>query len=207
MENFKLEDIYYMTQYDSYVSDEGIVEFFNDNLKQYTNIKDKENYKQLINIISQNFMPKINDDLNKFFYNQILRSQEVDSLEKIYEVIKLIADKNFDELNSLLDDALTNKMYEKDILDVESFEEVVNADLKEKGLYSDWVYIVSAYYSLDDQTQYVAVNVYKNGFDDIYKNINEVYEDIFSQDYEEILEEYFASFKEEQKQNNIMKMR
>lgn len=206
MENFKLEDIYYMTQYDSYVSDEGIVEFFNDNLKQYTNIKDKENYKQLINIISQNFMPKINDDLNKFFYNQILRSQEVDSLEKIYEVIKLIADKNFDELNSLLDDTLTNKMYEKDILDVESFEEVVNADLREKGLYSDWAYIVSAYHSLDDQTQYVAVNVYKNGFDDIYKNINEVYEDIFSQDYEEILEEYFASFKEEQKQNNIMKM-
>ena len=72
---FKMDDIYYITQYSEFYYDKNVLEVFNRNLQKFETLEEKQEYKsQVIKIIKN--MGNVDDKINQKIYNRLVSSNE-----------------------------------------------------------------------------------------------------------------------------------
>lgn len=189
---FEFDDISYMSQYANYIDNEEFLNIFNDKLSKY-DIEYQEEVKNLIIDINEN-MPAINDKYNQIVFDKLLsKNLTISSLEEIGKLTTLLADQEYDTINFVYDDLLNNYV-DEDIISTDLLHSIVNEDLKANGLNSQYRYLVPKLDFIENQTEYVALNVYLNDFDYQYKDYNEVLEDTLSEKYDEFFDEFFNKY-------------
>lgn len=195
MTEFELKDILYLSQYADYITDEDFLNIFNEKLSAY-DIEDQEEVKNLIIDINEN-MTSIDDKYNQIIYDKLMASiLTIASLEEIKTLTALLCNQEYEEINYQYNDLLKNYVHE-DVISTELLHLIIDEDLKANGLDSKYRYLVPKLDDIENQSEYVALNIYLNDFDYQYKDYNEVLEDAFSESYEEFLEEFFDQYTDE----------
>ncbi len=130
--NAVIKEAYYMTQYASYMSDEGFYQSFIECLP-----KDID-FNLLIEFLE--LTKNATDQVNEKVYNSILFHLDNDKLEIIIRLYEAIENEDIDELENLLD-IDRYELYPDDIIGYASdFEDMADNDFKCNGISARAIY-------------------------------------------------------------------
>lgn len=177
---FKMDDIYYITQYSEFYYDQSVLEAFNHNLKGLKTLKEKQEYKsQVIKIIEN--MGSVDDKINAKIYHRLVSSNETNpkQLEQYNFLLKALSSNSWANNSQSLKYGLNEFMSENNYLDKDTVWEIVDNDLKENGMDSQYIYSFNNFDEITDplyaNDRYVYV--------DSYLRVHNVTEDKIKNEY------------------------
>ena len=141
---FKMDDIYYITQYSEFYYDKNVLEAFNYNIKKFKTLEEQIQYKnKIIEIIGK--MGYVEDKINEKIYHRLVSSNEtnLNNLEQYNFFLKtLSSDDWINQSDNTLKYGFTNFANDNNYLDKDMAWEIVDGDLKENGMDSQYIYFV-----------------------------------------------------------------
>lgn len=150
-------NIYYLTQYANYMSDEGVLEMFQEHVDGMDE-DDAEEYLEILYTISQELMPNITDEVNQKIFGVLTLTEDLSTLA---EIVGAISRDDFQELDELTNYGLSDFMTDYSIYSPYTWEEIADSDLRENGIEASCLYwAIKIDYSYD----YLQLNAYENGF-------------------------------------------
>ena len=163
----KLHKLYYMTQYASYMSDEG---YYNE-MSEQLQVLDSEALQELMDLV-----PDVSDKFNKVLYDLLftIDNDQLQELITVWEYLSIDDVENaLNVLNIDVMDLFTGDdfLYTFDIL-----EEIANNDLRVNGINANALYWYKEL-EKNNNYNYYRFNGYLNGFyyyDDLNDAIDEI---------------------------------
>ena len=162
---FKMDDIYYITQYSEFYYDQSVLETFNHNLKGLKTLKEKQEYKKQVIEIIEN-MGNVDDKINQKIYHRLVSSNETNpkQLEQYNFLLKTLSSDYWANNSQSLKYGLNDFMSENNYLDKDTVWEIVDNDLKENGMDSQYIYSFNNFNEITDplyaNDRYVYVDPY-----------------------------------------------
>ena len=176
-----MDDIYYITQYSEFYYDKNVLESFNYNLKKFETLEEKIQYKNnIIKIIEK--MGYVEDKINEKIYHRLVSSNEtnLNNLEQYNLLLKtLSSDDWINQSDNTLKYGFTNFVNDNNYLDKDAAWEIVNADLKENGMDSQYIYSFNNFNEITDPLYANDPYVYV----DPYLRVHNVTEDKIKNEY------------------------
>lgn len=176
---FKMDDIYYITQYSEFYYDKNVLESFNYNIKKFKTLEEQIQYKnKIIEIIGK--MGYVDDKINEKIYHRLVSSNEtnLNNLEQYNLLLKTLSSEDWiNQSDNTLKYGFSDFANDNNYLDKDTAWEIVNADLKENGMDSQYIYSFNNFNEITDplyaNDPYVYVDPYlrvHNVTDDKIKN-------------------------------------
>ena len=177
---FKMDDIYYITQYSEFYYDQSVLETFNHNLKGLKTLKAKQEYKSKVIEIIEN-MGNVDDKINAKIYYRLVSSNETnpEQLEQYNLLLKTLSSNTWANNSQSLKYGLNEFMSENNYLDKDTLWEIVNNDLKENGMDSQYIYSFNNFNEITDPLYANDPYVYV----DPYLRVHNVTEDKIKNEY------------------------
>ena len=177
---FKMDDIYYITQYSEFYYDQSVLETFNHNLKGLKTLKAKQEYKSKVVEIIEN-MGNVDDKINAKIYYRLVSSNETnpEQLEQYNLLLKTLSSNTWANNSQSLKYGLNEFMSENNYLDKDTLWEIVNNDLKENGMDSQYIYSFNNFNEITDPLYANDPYVYV----DPYLRVHNVTEDKIKNEY------------------------
>ena len=177
---FKMDDIYYITQYSEFYYDQSVLETFNHNLKGLKTLKEKQEYKSKVIEIIEN-MGNVDDKINQKIYYRLVSSNETNpkQLEQYNLFLKTLSNNSWANNSQSLKYGLNEFMSENNYLDKDTVWEIVNNDLKENGMDSQYIYSFNNFNEITDPLYANDLYVYV----DPYLRVHNVTEDKIKNEY------------------------
>ena len=177
---FKMDDIYYITQYSEFYYDKSVLEAFNHNLKGLKTLKAKQEYKSKVIEIIEN-MGSVDDKINQKIYYRLVSSNETNpkQLEQYNLLLKTLSSNTLANNSQFLKYGLNEFMSENNYLDKDTVWEIVDNDLKENGMDSQYIYSFNNFDEITDPLYANDPYVYV----DPYLRVHNVTEDKIKNEY------------------------
>ena len=177
---FKMDDIYYITQYSEFYYDQSVLETFNHNLKSLKTLKAKQEYKKQVIEIIEN-MGNVDDKINQKIYYRLVSSNETNpkQLEQYNLLLKTLSSNTWANNSQFLKYGLNEFMSENNYLDKDTVWEIVDNDLKENGMDSQYIYSFNNFNEITDPLYANDPYVYV----DPYLRVHNVTEDKIKNEY------------------------
>ena len=177
---FKMDDIYYITQYSEFYYDQSVLETFNHNLKGLKTLKEKEEYKSKVIEIIEN-MGNVDDKINQKIYYRLVSSNETNpkQLEQYNLLLKTLSSNSWANNSESLKYGLNEFMSENNYLNKDTVWEIVDNDLKQNGMDSQYIYSFNNFNEITDSLYANDPYVYV----DPYLRIHNVTEDKIKNEY------------------------
>ena len=177
---FKMDDIYYITQYSEFYYDQSVLEAFNHNLKGLKTLKEKQEYKSKVIEIIEN-MGNVDDKINAKIYYRLVSSNETNpkQLEQYNLFLKTLSSDSWANNSQSLKYGLNEFMSENNYLDKDTLWEIVDNDLKENGMDSQYIYSFNNFDEITDPLYANDPYVYV----DHYLRVHNVTEDKIKNEY------------------------
>ena len=176
-----MDDIYYITQYSEFYYDKNVLEAFNYNLKSFKTLEEQIQYKNnIIKIIEQ--MGYVEDKINEKIYHRLVSSNEtnLNNLEQYNLLLKtLSSDDWINQSDNTLKYGFTDFANDNNYLDKDMAWEIVNGDLKENGMDSQYIYSFNNFNEITDPLYANDPYVYV----DPYLRVHNVTEDKIKNEY------------------------
>ena len=176
-----MDDIYYITQYSEFYYDKNVLESFNYNLKKFETLEEKIQYKNnIIKIIEK--MGYVEDKINEKIYHRLVSSNEtnLNNLEQYNLFLKtLSSDDWINQSDNTLKYGFTNFVNDNNYLDKDTAWEIVDGDLKENGMDSQYIYSFNNFNEITDPLYANDPYVYV----DAYLRVHNVTEDKIKNEY------------------------
>ena len=195
---FKMDDIYYITQYSEFYYDQSVLEAFNHNLKGLKTLKEKQEYKSKVIEIIEN-MGNVDDKINQKIYYRLVSSNETNpkQLEQYNFLLKTLSSNSWANNSQSLKYGLNEFMSENNYLDKDTLWEIVDNDLKENGMDSQYIYSFNNFNEITDPLYANDPYVYV----DPYLRVHNVTEDKIKNEYIDFVcdNKKFETLEEKQK--------
>ena len=177
---FKMDDIYYITQYSEFYYDQSVLETFNHNLKGLKTLKEKQEYKSKVIEIIEN-MGSVDDKINQKIYYRLVSSNETNpkQLEQYNLLLKTLSSNTWANNSQFLKYGLNEFMLENNYLDKDTVWEIVDNDLKQNGMDSQYIYSFNNFDEITDPLYANDPYVYV----DPYLRVHNVTEDKIKNEY------------------------
>ena len=177
---FKMDDIYYITQYSEFYYDQSVLETFNHNLKGLKTLKEKHEYKKQVIEIIEN-MGNVDDKINAKIYYRLVSSNETNpkQLEQYNLLLKTLSSNTWANNSQSLKYGLNEFMSENNYLDKDTVWEIVDNDLKQNGMDSQYIYSFNNFNEITDPLYANDPYVYV----DPYLRVHNVAEDKIKNEY------------------------
>mgnify|MGYP001319210987 CR=1 FL=1 len=147
------KDLYYMTQYANYMTDQGYYESMSEQLKELD--------REQLSYLCKELAPKVSDIWNEILFD-ILYYVKPEDLDTLIEAWEFLADEEFrDFLNVLGLDYESYLSPDSYIYDYDTLEEMADNEFKTSGINASARYW---YDELDASYNYFVFNGYQNGF-------------------------------------------
>ena len=177
---FKMDDIYYITQYSEFYYDKNVLEVFNRNLQKFETFEEKQEYKsQVIKIIKN--MGNVDDKINQKIYHRLVSSNETNpkQLEQYNLLLKTLSSDYWANNSQSLKYGLNDFMSENNYIDKDTLWEIVDNDLKQNGIDSQYIYSFNNFNEITDPLYANDPYVYV----DAYLRVHNVTEDKIKNEY------------------------
>lgn len=145
--------LYYMTQYASYMTDEGYYESMKEQLEEL----DNELLKELMEIA-----PYVSDTYNKVLFDLLYHVDDSD-LEMLIEIWEYLKDDDIDSIIKLLGMELYELTNGEEIYTYDELEDLADTDFRNNGINASAAYWYNELVSNSGYSFYV-FNGYMNGF-------------------------------------------
>ena len=148
---FKMDDIYYITQYSEFYYDKNVLEAFNYNLKKFKTLEEQIQYKNnIIKIIGK--MGYVEDKINEKIYHRLVSENETNpkQLEQYNFLLKTLSSNSWANNSQSLKYGLNEFMSENNYLDKDTLWEIVDNDLKQNGMNSQYIYSFNNFNEITD---------------------------------------------------------
>ena len=184
---FKMDDIYYITQYSEFYYDKNVLEAFNYNIKKFKTLEEQIQYKnKIIEIIGK--MGYVEDKIKNEYIDFVCDNNKFETLEekreyktKITKQIKNMGDNWINECEKQLKHSVTDFMWENNYVLREQLIEDIDNDLKKHGEDSKWICASGNSNALYDDSKYVYIDPYLH-FHSVSENeLREAYIDSISE--------------------------
>lgn len=177
---FKMDDIYYITQYSEFYYDQSVLETFNHNLKGLKTLKEKQEYKSKVIEIIEN-MGNVDDKINQKIYHRLVSENETNpkQLEQYNFLLKTLSSNSWANNSQSLKYGLNEFMSENNYLDKDTLWEIVDNNLKENGMDSQYIYSFNNFNEITDPLYANDPYVYV----DAYLRVHNVTEDKIKNEY------------------------
>lgn len=177
----KMRELYYMTQYANYMTDEAYYQSMSEQMKELD--RDQLSY------LCKELAPKVADKWNEILFD-ILYYVKPEYLEVLIEAWEYLADGEFkDFLDVLSIDYERFLNTDNYIYDYDTLEMIADEDLKANGIRANALYW---YDELDSNYEYFVFNGYGNGFH-CYDSFDDALFDFV--DFDSIKDEVIEYFK------------
>lgn len=145
---------YYITQYATYNSDEGVYEA----LEYWINKEDidEDNLVELFGLMGQ-----VSDSINEKVYMKLMTLSD-SGVEKLLDLYNAITDGNLNDLDDVMNYVVFETLEEEDIKTPEEWYDYGDQSLRDMGADSNAIYWIK---DLDLSYDYAQINVYLNGFE------------------------------------------
>lgn len=153
----EFDKIYYLTQYASYTTDEGVLEMFQEHVDGMEEDV-AERYLEDLYKISQELMPNIEDEYCTKVY-EVLTSTE--DLSTLTEILEAYAADDLDAFDSATSYAVDSYLSENNILAPDIWHDLAESDLRENGMDAYALYWAT---KIEYGVDYLQLNAYENGF-------------------------------------------
>ena len=178
---FKMDDIYYITQYSEFYYDKNVLEAFNYNLKSLKTLEEQIQYKnKIIEIIGK--MGYVEDKINEKIYHRLVSSNEtnLNNLEQYNLLLKTFSSDDWiNQSDNTLKYGFTDFANDNNYLDKDMAWEIVDGDLKENGIDSQYIYSFNNFNEITDPLYANDPYVYV----DPYLRVHNVTEDKIKNEY------------------------
>lgn len=195
---FKMDDIYYITQYSEFYYDQSVLEAFNHNLKGLKTLKEKQEYKSKVIEIIEN-MGNVDDKINQKIYYKLVSENETNpkQLEQYNFLLKTLSSNSWANNSQSLKYGLNEFMSENNYLDKDTLWEIVDNDLKQNGMDSQYIYSFNNFNEITDPLYANDPYVYV----DPYLRVHNVTEDKIKNEYIDFVcdNKKFETLEEKQK--------
>lgn len=192
MAKLEFKNIEYMSQYVSYEYDE-FVNLFNELIEKYSP-DDQDKVVKTIDKLND-LMGDVNDNINEKFFNlifgDVLPMHTLKYIELFYEYL---SDQDFESLDGLLDNFISETMDDLEIYEIENLIEIINSDLRVKGIDSVYLDLIPAIRNINPNVEYVQINGYWNDIDNKYLSKNDALEDVFFQTDNELVDKFIELY-------------
>ena len=149
---FKMDDIYYITQYSEFYYDKNVLEAFNYNLQNFKTLEEQIQYKnKIIEIIGK--MGYVEDKINEKIYHRLVSSNETNlsNLEQYNLLLKTLSNDDWiNQSDNTLKYGFSNFANDNNYLDKDAAWEIVDGDLKENGMDSQYIYSFNNFNEITD---------------------------------------------------------
>lgn len=148
-----MKELYYMTQYANYMTDEAYYESMSEQLKELD--RDQLSY------LCKDLAPKVADKWNEILFD-VLYYVKAEDLDVLIEAWEHLADGEFKDFLDVLSIDYERFLNTDDyIYDYDTLEMIADEDLKTNGIRANALYW---YDELDSSYNYFVFNGYQNGF-------------------------------------------
>lgn len=153
----EFDKIYYLTQYASYTTDEGVLEMFQEHVDGMEEDV-AERYLEDLYKISQELMPNIEDEYCTKVYEVLTYTENLSTLTELLEAY--VAD-DIDAFDSATNYAVDSYLSENNFFAPDTWDDLADSDLRENGINAYCLYWVK---EIDYDYDYLQLNAYENGF-------------------------------------------
>lgn len=148
-----MKDLYYMTQYANYMTDEDYYKSMEGQLKKLD--------REKISYLCKDLATKVADEWNEVLFN-ILYYVKTEDLDVLIEAWEYLADGHLKDFLDVLDIDYERFLNDDNcIFDYDTLEDIADNDFRTNGIRANALYW---YDELDSNYEYFVFNAYRNGF-------------------------------------------